>query len=49
VDGQSIFSTISIGVAEATGQDTAFEDILRRADRLMYKAKEAGRNRVVAE
>jgi diguanylate cyclase (GGDEF)-like protein len=49
VDGQSIFSTISIGVAEATGQDTSFEDILRRADRLMYKAKEAGRNRVVAE
>jgi diguanylate cyclase (GGDEF)-like protein len=49
VDGQSIFSTISIGVAEVTGQDTSFEDILRRADRLMYKAKEAGRNRVVAE
>jgi diguanylate cyclase (GGDEF)-like protein len=49
VDGQSIFSTISIGVAEATGQDISFEDILRRADRLMYKAKEAGRNRVVAE
>jgi diguanylate cyclase (GGDEF)-like protein len=49
VDGQSIFSTISIGVAEVTGKDTSFEDILRRADRLMYKAKEAGRNRVVAE
>ena len=49
VDGQSIHSTVSIGVAEAKGQDTSFEDILHRADRLMYKAKEAGRNRVVAE
>jgi diguanylate cyclase (GGDEF)-like protein len=49
VDGQIIRSTVSIGVAEANEQDTSFEDILRRADRLMYKAKEAGRNRVVAE
>jgi len=44
-----IHSTVSIGVAEATPSDTTFDDILRRADRMMYKAKEAGRNRVVAE
>ena len=49
VDGQLIHSTVSIGVAEANDQDRSFEDILRRADRMMYKAKEAGRNRVVAE
>lgn len=49
VDGQIIHSTVSIGVAEATDQDQSLEDILRRADRMMYKAKEAGRNKVVAE
>ena len=49
VDGQLIRSTVSIGVTEANNQDKSLEDILRRADRLMYKAKEAGRNRVVAE
>jgi len=49
VDGQLIYSTVSIGVAEANGQDQSFEDVIRRADRMMYKAKEAGRNRVVAE
>lgn len=49
MDGQLIYSTVSIGVAEANDQDQSFEDVLRRADRMMYKAKEAGRNRVVAE
>jgi diguanylate cyclase (GGDEF)-like protein len=49
VEGKVIRSTVSIGVTEANDQDTSFEDILRRADRIMYKAKEAGRNRVVAE
>ena len=49
VEGQIIHSTVSVGVAEVNNQDKSFEDILRRADRMMYKAKEAGRNRVVAE
>jgi diguanylate cyclase (GGDEF)-like protein len=49
VDGRLIYSTVSIGVTEANEQDTSFEDILRRADRMMYKAKEAGRNRIAAE
>jgi diguanylate cyclase (GGDEF)-like protein len=49
VDGQLIHSTVSIGVAEANDQDKSFEDLLRRADRMMYKAKEAGRNRVTSE
>jgi diguanylate cyclase (GGDEF)-like protein len=49
VDGQLIHSTLSIGVAEVNTSDKSFDDVLRRADRMMYKAKEAGRNRVVAE
>jgi diguanylate cyclase (GGDEF)-like protein len=49
VEGQLIHSTVSIGVTQANDQDKSFEDILRRADRMMYKAKEAGRDQVVAE
>ncbi len=49
VDGKLIYSTVSIGVAQAGPDDRAFEDILKRADRMMYKAKEAGRNRIMAE
>jgi diguanylate cyclase (GGDEF)-like protein len=49
VDDDTIYSTVSIGVAEVEQSDTSFEDILRRADRMMYKAKEAGRNTVAAE
>jgi len=49
VDDRLIHSTISIGVSQAGPADTSFEDVLRRADRMMYKAKESGRNRVAAE
>lgn len=49
VEGNVIHCTVSIGVTEANDQDQSFEDVLRRADRMMYRAKEAGRNRVVAE
>ena len=49
VDENLIHSTISVGVTEAGPVDKSFEDVLRRADRMMYKAKEAGRNRVMAE
>jgi len=49
VDGKLIHSTVSIGVAEVGPADKSFEDVLRRADRMMYKAKEAGGNRVMAE
>src|SRR5215211_1385256 len=48
VEGTLIHSTVSVGVTEANHQDTSFEDILRRADRMMYKAKESGRNQVAA-
>jgi diguanylate cyclase (GGDEF)-like protein len=46
LDGVLIRSTMSIGVAEADSTDKTLEDLLRRADRMLYKAKEAGRNRV---
>lgn len=49
LDGELIHSTVSIGVAEAVPADQSFEDILRRADQMLYKAKELGRNRVVAQ
>jgi diguanylate cyclase (GGDEF)-like protein len=49
VDDQVIHSTVSIGVAEAHPSDKTFEDVLRRADHMMYKAKEAGRNKIASE
>ena len=49
LDGELIHSTMSIGVAEAAPDDKSLEDLLRRADRMLYKAKDAGRNRVEAK
>ncbi len=49
VDGLEISVTLSIGVG-AIGPDCKDTDTLvRRADRAMYRAKEAGRNRVSSE
>lgn len=39
-------STISLGVALLGPDDFSFSDLLRRADRALYAAKDAGRNRV---
>ena len=49
MDGMLIHSTVSVGVAEAGVDDKTFDDVLRRADLRMYKAKEQGRNQVVSE
>jgi diguanylate cyclase (GGDEF)-like protein len=49
MDGRLIHSTVSIGVAEAGAGDESFDHVLRRADLMMYKAKEQGRNQIVAE
>jgi len=49
LDGELIHSTVSIGVAEASADDISFDDLLRRADKMLYKAKETGRNKVVSE
>lgn len=40
-------ATISLGVAIFSAQDTSFSAWLARADQALYRAKEAGRNRVM--
>lgn len=49
LDEELIRSTMSIGVAEAVSTDQSLEDLLRRADRMLYKAKDQGRNCVASE
>ena len=49
MDGRLIYSTVSIGVAEAGVGDQSFDHVLRRADLMMYKAKEQGRNQIASE
>ena len=48
VDDQIVRFTVSMGVtsSENVGQD--FESLLREADRLLYQAKQSGRNQVVS-
>jgi two-component system, cell cycle response regulator len=41
--------TVSIGVAVRQAEDTGPADMLRRADLALYRAKDAGRNRVEAQ
>jgi two-component system cell cycle response regulator len=41
--------TVSIGIASSAGGDDVPEQMLRRADQALYRAKREGRNRVVAE
>lgn len=46
-DGQKIAVTASLGVAGLSNAEETCESILGRADRAMYHAKDAGRDRVV--
>jgi diguanylate cyclase (GGDEF)-like protein len=48
VDGQALPLCVSIGVAEIGSAPTDLAALLREADRALYAAKRAGRNRVVA-
>jgi two-component system, cell cycle response regulator len=41
--------TISIGIAKSEGEDDSAGELLHRADQALYRAKHAGRNRVVAD
>jgi diguanylate cyclase (GGDEF)-like protein len=42
----AISCTISLGVAEVTGSETAADDLYRAADERLYQAKQGGRNQV---
>lgn len=48
VSGKVVKFTISVGVATNGHEDNSFQQLLRRADKGLYTAKENGRNRVVA-
>lgn len=41
--------TVSLGLAELGPHDGSFADLLKRADSALYRAKTAGRNRLVAD
>ncbi|KPH96684.1 hypothetical protein AMS58_01070 [Pseudoalteromonas porphyrae] len=45
-DGQIIKITASFGVAQKSSELTSFKDLLKKADKALYTAKEHGRNRV---
>jgi diguanylate cyclase (GGDEF)-like protein len=45
-NSEPVSITISVGITELTGDDHSIEDLLARADRAMYRAKQEGRNRV---
>ena len=44
VDGRRIYLTCSIGIALATDEDITPSQLLKRADKALYKAKESGKN-----
>ena len=46
-DGRGLHATLSAGVAELSASDT-LDDCLRRCDQALYRAKDAGRNQVIA-
>jgi diguanylate cyclase (GGDEF)-like protein len=46
VDGKPVRITISAGVA-ASSEETDSDTLLRAADRMLYRAKQQGRNRTV--
>jgi diguanylate cyclase (GGDEF)-like protein len=48
-DAENILVTVSIGVAQSTGEtDQTLDILLNHADQAMYLSKQAGRNRVTA-
>jgi diguanylate cyclase (GGDEF)-like protein len=48
-DGREIRCSVSAGVSPVHVDDASIEDVLRRADDALYRAKDAGRNRIEGE
>lgn len=48
VDGSSLSVTVSVGVTSSISHHPPLDELLRLADRALYMAKEAGRNRTCA-
>ena len=46
---EEIKITLSLGVTSSNGSDKSWQDVYSRADAYLYKAKNSGRNRVVAK
>ena len=46
-DAQSFNITVSIGISECIDTGDSLENLLVRSDEALYKAKNAGRNRVL--
>lgn len=46
-NGNSLKTTVSVGVAEVQDEDSNIGMVLARADKALYKAKESGRNKVL--
>ncbi len=49
LEGKQVTITLSCGIASLGDEQTSFDALLNRADQALYRAKEAGRNRVVIE
>ncbi|HPB83152.1 MAG TPA: diguanylate cyclase, partial [Spirochaetota bacterium] len=47
--GEIVKFTVSIGVASYQEGIVTFEDLVKRSDEMLYRAKECGRNRVEAD
>ena len=48
VEGQTIRFTVSLGVTSSESAGDDFESLLKESDRMLYRAKQLGRNRVVS-
>jgi diguanylate cyclase (GGDEF)-like protein/PAS domain S-box-containing protein len=45
-DARAVPCSVSIGIAQLSAHDGTIDDLMRRADRALYRAKNGGRNRV---